>query len=70
MRSNPGLNYHPKCERLQITHLMFADDLLKFWKGGIVSVSLLFSAFMDLLELLPNLEKSRIYLCGIPTEIY
>ena len=31
-------NYHPKCKRIRLTHLCFADDLLIFAKGNIESV--------------------------------
>ncbi|KAE8674186.1 Proteasome subunit alpha type-5 [Hibiscus syriacus] len=30
--------YHPKCKRIGLTHLSFADDLLIFWKGTVNSV--------------------------------
>ena len=30
MQMNPNFNHHPKCEKLQITNLAFADDLLLF----------------------------------------
>lgn len=30
---NPQFNFHPRCEKLVISHLMFADDLLMFARG-------------------------------------
>lgn len=38
-------NFHPKCERLGITHLMIADDLLMFARAYQSSIQLLFDAF-------------------------
>ncbi|XP_074297299.1 uncharacterized protein LOC141628005 [Silene latifolia] len=35
--------YHPLCAQMQLTHLMFADDLLLFSKGDIPSVMVLLS---------------------------
>ncbi|KAL0297712.1 UNVERIFIED_CONTAM: putative mitochondrial protein [Sesamum radiatum] len=28
--TNSDFNFHPKCEKLKITHLLFADDLMLF----------------------------------------
>lgn len=33
--------YHPRCRRIGLTHLSFADDLLVFVKGDLVSVKYL-----------------------------
>ena len=30
--------YHPKCKRIQLTHLLFAYDLMIFTKGNLESV--------------------------------
>lgn len=32
------LNFHAKCEKIKLTHLSFADDLLIFTDGSIASV--------------------------------
>ncbi|XP_074304500.1 secreted RxLR effector protein 78-like [Silene latifolia] len=34
----PGVSYHPKCSRLKLTHLVFADDLMLFTRGDLPSV--------------------------------
>lgn len=38
-------NFHPKCERLDIVNLCFADDLLLFVRGDPTSVSILMAQF-------------------------
>lgn len=42
---NRNFDFHPRCMKLDITHLMFADDLLFFSKGSVGSVKILFEAF-------------------------
>ncbi|XP_021774063.1 uncharacterized protein LOC110738014 [Chenopodium quinoa] len=64
----PDFNYHPRCERLAITHLMFADDLLMFSRADNCSVKLLFCAFQKFSQasgLVANLSKSEVYFGGI-----
>ncbi|KAL2224581.1 UNVERIFIED_CONTAM: Retrovirus-related Pol polyprotein from type-2 retrotransposable element R2DM [Sesamum indicum] len=39
--SNSDFNYHPKCEKLKITHLLFADDLMLFSRGDLPSIHIL-----------------------------
>lgn len=41
----PDFNFHPKCEKMGLTHLMFADDLLMFSRADEQSMTLLFQAF-------------------------
>ncbi|XP_074289431.1 putative mitochondrial protein AtMg01250 [Silene latifolia] len=36
--SYPGFSYHPKCVKLNLTHLVFADDQLVFTRGDVPSV--------------------------------
>ena len=60
--------FHPKCKKIGITHLCFADDLLIFSKGhlnsiiGIQNVLNMFYAFSGL-QL--NCTKSELYAAGI-----
>lgn len=63
-----NFKYHPKCKRIQLTHLMFADDLLMFAKADQGSVVELFKAFHKFSRasgLEANNDKSCIYVTGI-----
>ncbi|XP_058757557.1 uncharacterized protein LOC131630833 [Vicia villosa] len=37
----PNFNFHPKCEKLKIINLCFADDILMFVRGDLESVKLI-----------------------------
>lgn len=60
----PNFNFHPRCERLGITHLMFVDDLLMFARADSSSVQLLFDAF-NKFSCEANLDKSNMYIAGV-----
>lgn len=45
LKSTPEFNFHPRCERLSITHLMFANDFLMFAIVDLSSLQLMFDAF-------------------------
>lgn len=61
---------HPRCKKISLTHLCFADDLMIFADGtkrsleGILAV---FDGFEKALGLKINLEKSTLYMAGIVT---
>ncbi|XP_021836449.2 uncharacterized protein [Spinacia oleracea] len=64
--------FHPRCKKIDLTHLMFADDLLMFAKGDDASVSLLFEAFSKFSAasgLEANMMKSELYLAGVPESV-
>ncbi|XP_056687533.1 uncharacterized protein [Spinacia oleracea] len=66
--SNPDFNFHPKCEKLQLTHLMFADDLLLFARGDLISLQLIFQAFTCFSKasgLESNMDKTEVYFSGV-----
>ncbi|XP_021729481.1 uncharacterized protein LOC110696493 [Chenopodium quinoa] len=68
----PDFNFHQRCERLSITHLMFADDLLLFTRADECSVRLMFKAFQKFSRasgLEANLLKSEVYFRGVSTEL-
>lgn len=66
--NSENFQYHPKCKELGITHLCFADDLLMFCKGDIVSIQVLMDAlreFSGVSGLNPSMEKSTVYMGNI-----
>ncbi|XP_028216534.1 uncharacterized protein LOC114398549 [Glycine soja] len=68
MQRNPDYNHHAKCEKLSITHLTFADDILLFSKGDTISVEIMMEAvnkFTKSTGLMLNATKSRIYFGGV-----
>ena len=68
LKENPNFNYNPRCEKLSITHLMFADDLLLFARADMSSVDLMLKAFKEFSAasgLVANLDKSNVYFAGI-----
>lgn len=63
-----GFKFHPKCEKLGLTHLCFADDLFLFSAGDPWSVQILKEAldeFGGLSGLWPNSEKSSTFFCNV-----
>nr|XP_009783185.1 PREDICTED: uncharacterized protein LOC104231821 [Nicotiana sylvestris]XP_016438689.1 PREDICTED: uncharacterized protein LOC107764601 [Nicotiana tabacum] len=61
-------HYHPKCSKLAITHLCFADNLLLVARGDITSMITLhhcFTQFSEALGLKANLGKNSVYFGGI-----
>ncbi|XP_020262633.1 uncharacterized protein LOC109838614 [Asparagus officinalis] len=68
LKNDKLFKYHPKCSKLNITHLFFADDLLLFGKADIYSVAKLYGCLQEFsqvfgLEVNPN--KCSVYLSGI-----
>ncbi|KAL0371934.1 UNVERIFIED_CONTAM: hypothetical protein Scaly_0875000 [Sesamum calycinum] len=62
--SNSDFNFHPKCEKLKITHLLFADDLMLFSRGDLPSIHILMEClqeFRDVSGLAVNTAKSNIF---------
>ncbi|XP_021721357.1 uncharacterized protein LOC110688913 [Chenopodium quinoa] len=40
IRLTPNFNFHPRCEKLNLTHMMFADDLMMFSRADSVYTEL------------------------------
>ncbi|KAL0449170.1 UNVERIFIED_CONTAM: hypothetical protein Slati_1473400 [Sesamum latifolium] len=62
--SNSEFNFHPKCEKLKITHLLFANNLMLFSRGNLPSVHILMEClqeFRDVFGLAVNTSKSSIF---------
>lgn len=65
-------NHHPKCKRINLTHLIFADDLLMFARadqGSVVEIFKAFQRFSRASGLEANNDKSCIYFAGINQEV-
>ncbi|CAK8572209.1 unnamed protein product [Lathyrus sativus] len=72
MQKNPDFNHHAKCERLQITHLTFADDLLLFSRGDYGSMDILHltvNKFLESTGLKINPSKSRVYFSNVSANV-
>ncbi|KAE8724788.1 hypothetical protein F3Y22_tig00009942pilonHSYRG00285 [Hibiscus syriacus] len=61
-------NYHPKCKRIGLTHLSFADDLLIFCKGNVdsvVGIIYVLDRFYEMSGLNLNAGKCVFFTAGI-----
>ncbi|XP_074288473.1 uncharacterized protein LOC141613628 [Silene latifolia] len=64
--------FHPLCSPLNLSHLMFADDLLLFCKGDVKSIMVIlrsFSTFSHASGLQMNPTKTNAFFNGVPTNI-
>ncbi|KAG7593526.1 Reverse transcriptase domain [Arabidopsis thaliana x Arabidopsis arenosa] len=62
------IGYHPRCQKLQLTHLCFADDLLVFTDGkksSVEGILTIFDKFAEFSGLKISLEKSTLYMAGV-----
>ena len=67
-----NFRFHPRCNRLKLNHLCFADDLMIFCRGDMASVRILLDKleiFANSSGLVANSSKSDMYLAGIPTSL-
>jgi hypothetical protein len=72
MQHNPNFNHHSKCEQLQLTNMIFVDDLLLFARGNQGSIALMqhtLQIFLESTGLKVNPSKSRIYFGAVPRHI-
>lgn len=59
-----SFKHYWKCKEVNITHLLFADDVMLFWKFGITSIKMLIDhlqTFSKWSGILPSLTKSASY---------
>ena len=72
LKEEKTLKYHPKCSKLDITPLCFADNLLLFSRGDLSSIKALQGCFLEFSQasgLQANLTKSSIYCGGVQMEV-
>jgi hypothetical protein len=68
----PDFNFHSKCEKLEIIHLSFADDLLIFTRGDAKSVDLVMAKLQDFslsTGLVVNPSKCKVYYGGVEEHV-
>ncbi|XP_074300055.1 uncharacterized protein LOC141631258 [Silene latifolia] len=62
------VSYHPKCGRIGLNHLIFADDLMLFVRGDVPfvkAVTTSLDSFPKMYGLSANPDKTNIYMGGI-----
>ncbi|XP_074265385.1 uncharacterized protein LOC141587816 [Silene latifolia] len=70
--SHSGFSYHPKCVKIKLTHLMFADDLLVFTRGDLPSIQAVdhcLNKVAALSGLRVNPMKSNLYFGGVSLQL-
>lgn len=70
LEKDKTFRYHPKCKRVGLINLCFADDMMLFCKGDVKSVQLVTGVFDDFSQvsgLCANKDKSQL-ICGGLTE--
>lgn len=65
--SQSGFAFHPKCRKLRLVQLCFANDLIVFFKADPVSIGLIegLMHFKRVSDLTVNASKGAIYFAGI-----
>lgn len=64
--------FHPRCNKLKLNHLCFADDLIIFYLGDLEFVRFILSyleIFSHSSGLVANSTKSNIYIAGVSTSL-
>ena len=70
--NTPLVSYHPKCSKINLTHLVFADDLMVFVSGDVPSVVKVLATLQDFAAvsgLHLNPEKTNIYFGGVASHV-
>lgn len=69
---NGEFKYHWGCKEVKLTHMCFADDLLKMCAGNVQSVQVIKAAMEELSGvsgLYPNLSKSTVFFGSVQEDI-
>lgn len=72
LQENHNFNYHPRCERMQITNICFGDDIILFSRGDEMSVQLLMTEFQHFTAatgLQANPTKSEVNFGGVNGQV-
>lgn len=72
LQFNKNFHFHPRCKKLNLTHVCFVDDLLLFARGDLTSIQQLHSTFLEFSSasgLMANAAKSSIYFGGVRPDI-
>ncbi|XP_058755140.1 uncharacterized protein LOC131628305 [Vicia villosa] len=72
MQKNPAFKFHPKCGKLGIVNICFADDLMLFTRGDKISVTLLMATFKDFSAatgLRASPTKCKVYFGGVSEDV-
>ncbi|KAL9673455.1 hypothetical protein QQ045_029713 [Rhodiola kirilowii] len=68
LNKDVGFFYHPKCHRIKLSHIMFADDLILFSSGrnsAVEAILKVVSKFLECSGLSINCQKSNLFLGGM-----
>ncbi|CAM8880222.1 unnamed protein product [Rhodiola kirilowii] len=63
-----GFYFHPKCHRIKLSHIMFADDLILFSSGrpaAINAIKEVVNNFLNCSGLSINFQKSQLFAGGM-----
>ncbi|XP_071695601.1 uncharacterized protein [Rutidosis leptorrhynchoides] len=69
---SPGFKFHPKCDKLKIVNICFADDLFIFSHANSASVQIIrdsLEEFKRCSGLVPSLPKSTAFFCNVADPI-
>ena len=69
--NDPSFKYHPRCKVIKLNHHCFADDLMFFSKGDLITIQVIYKGldvFAQSSGLCANASKSAIYLVGVPEQ--
>ena len=72
IQRSPDFKYHWKCDKLAISHMCFADDLLLLFHGDVHSALLMqntLTEFHAFTGLLANTTKSCIFIAGVEESV-